>query len=86
MSSGGSWITGLPADRMRMADRGRIHPGLKADITVMSPETIACRATLHEPNRYPDGISHVLVNGEVVIEGGKRVTGNHGWVIRHREP
>ncbi|VFQ44734.1 N-acyl-D-amino-acid deacylase family protein [Desulfoluna butyratoxydans] len=78
-------ITSLPADRMRMTDRGRIHPGLKADITVMSPETIACRATLHEPNRYPDGISHVLVNGEVVIEGGKRVTGNHGRVIRHRE-
>ncbi|SCY32724.1 N-acyl-D-amino-acid deacylase family protein [Desulfoluna spongiiphila] len=78
-------ITSLPAHRMNMADRGRIHPGLKADITVMSPETIACRATLHEPNRYPDGIVHVLVNGKVVIHDGRRLPGNHGQVIRRRE-
>ncbi|WP_300674505.1 amidohydrolase family protein [Desulfoluna sp.] len=76
-------ITSLPADRMKMTDRGRLHPGLKADITVMDPDTIACRATLHAPNRYPDGISHVFVNGKLVVSEGKRVGGNYGQVIGH---
>lgn len=75
-------ITSLPADRMGMTDRGRLHPGLKADITVVDPKAIACRATLREPNRYPDGISHVLVNGKLAVCEGTRAGGLYGQVIR----
>ena len=79
-------VTSLPADRMRLKDRGRIRPGFRADITVMDPNTIACRATIRKPNRHPDGISHVLVNGKVAVADGKRVDGNHGQIICHKKP
>jgi len=75
-------LTGLPAQRLGLKDRGHIVPGAMADIVVFDPDTIENRATLEKPAQYPIGIDHVLVNGKTVIEKGKRTANNPGRVIR----
>lgn len=68
-------MTGLPAAAFRLTDRGVLKEGLAADVAVFDPLRITDRATFEEPRQYPDGISHVLVNGIPVISDGKP-TGN----------
>jgi N-acyl-D-aspartate/D-glutamate deacylase len=58
-----------------MALRGRLKEGAYADITVFDPNTIIDRATYREPARYSDGIEYVLVNGTLVVDGGRLVEG-----------
>lgn len=64
-------ITAAPAARMGLADRGVIRQGLAADLVIFDPDVITDRATLEHQHLYPDGIHHVLVNGEVVIENAE---------------
>jgi N-acyl-D-amino-acid deacylase len=64
-------ITAMAAHRYGLADRGRIRPGLAADLVVFDPAGIRDRATFEDPLQYPDGIRHVLVNGVAVLEGGE---------------
>jgi N-acyl-D-aspartate/D-glutamate deacylase len=59
-----------PRRRGGLIDRGALRPGFAADITIFDPASIADRATFHEPRRYPAGITHVIVNGVAVIDGG----------------
>jgi len=75
-------FSSLPAQRMRIADRGVLKQGLWADIVVFDPETIADRATFEQPNRVADGMQYVLVNGVPVIEGGKMTQALPGKVLR----
>ena len=67
-------MTSLPAQRLGLADRGLLRPGMHADITVFDPARVIDRATFEDPHRFSEGIIHVLVNGVAVIEAGK-VTG-----------
>jgi N-acyl-D-amino-acid deacylase len=60
--------TGLPAQRMRLMDRGLLRPGMYADVVVFDPKTIRNTATWEEPRRYPEGIDKVIVNGCVVVD------------------
>lgn len=64
-------MTGLPARRFGLADRGVIQVGAKADLVVLDPARVADRATYEDPHRYPVGIEHVLVNGRVVVSDGE---------------
>jgi N-acyl-D-amino-acid deacylase len=64
-------MTGLPAYKLGLLDRGAIRTGAAADLVVFDPKTIADRATYAEPHRYPDGIEYVIVNGEIVVEKGR---------------
>ncbi len=63
--------TGLSAERFNLQGRGVIEPGAFADIVIFDPGTVAETATIEEPRRYPTGIDHVLVNGEVMVERGE---------------
>ena len=63
-------MTGLPAKRLRLRDRGVIRVGAKADLVVFDPRRIADQATYDEPHRYPVGIEHVVVNGSIVVKDG----------------
>jgi N-acyl-D-aspartate/D-glutamate deacylase len=47
-------------------------PSAIADVVVFDPDTVIDRATLVSPNLYPEGIEYVLVNGELVVDNGKR--------------
>jgi N-acyl-D-amino-acid deacylase len=64
-------MTGKPAVRFGISDRGFLRERHKADIVVFDPEGIADRSTMDDPFRYPDGITTVIVNGTVTAEDGK---------------
>jgi N-acyl-D-amino-acid deacylase len=63
-------MTGMAAARLRLRDRGRIAPGLAADLVAFDPNTVADRATFEKPQQYPVGIPHVLVAGKFVVRDG----------------
>lgn len=74
-------MTGFPAQRMGFRDRGLVREGLAADLVVFDPATIRDTATFDDPCRFPEGISHVLVNGKAVVEGGKHTGALPGEVL-----
>lgn len=75
--------TSLPAKRFGFQKRGRIAPGMKADIVLFDPVTVQDMATVATPAAPPVGLPTVLVNGIPVLENG-RITGDHpGAVLRH---
>ena len=61
-------MTGLPAQRLGLIDRGLIRPGFAADVVCFDAETVRDRATYENPRQTADGIPYVLVNGEVLID------------------
>jgi N-acyl-D-amino-acid deacylase len=63
-------MTGLPARRLGLRDRGVIRPGAWADLVIFDARRIADTATYETPHRYPEGIEHVIVNGRSVIKDG----------------
>ncbi len=75
-------MSGFPAERIGLRDRGRIEDGLAADLVVFDPETVSDTATYQEPHRYPDGIFHVFLNGEAIVRDGKHTGALPGRVLR----
>lgn len=63
-------ITSLPADTLRLRDRGQLTAGAFADIAVFDPTTITDHATYQNPHEYATGVQHVIVNGEPVVADG----------------
>jgi len=76
--------TGLPAQRMRVMDRGLIRPGQRADIMIWDPREIRNNATWMNPRVYPSGISKVFVNGALVVEDNEHTGALKGEVLRAR--
>jgi N-acyl-D-amino-acid deacylase len=64
-------MTGLPARRLGLEDRGVIKVGAKADLVVFDSAQVVDQATYEDPHRYPLGIEHVLVNGRFVVKDGE---------------
>ncbi|MFL5531617.1 MAG: amidohydrolase family protein, partial [Gemmatimonadales bacterium] len=75
-------FTSLPAQRMRLADRGVLKAGMWADIVVFDPDSVRDRATFEEPNQLSEGMQWVLVNGIPVIAQGKATGALPGRVLR----
>jgi dihydroorotase/N-acyl-D-amino-acid deacylase len=75
-------FTALPAQRMRLNDRGVLKQGMWADIAVFDPETIRDTATYEKPNQLAEGMEYVLVNGVPVIERGRMTGALPGKVLR----
>src|SRR5215472_14275323 len=75
-------FTALPAQRMRLSDRGVLKAGLWADVVIFDPETITDRATFENPNQLSEGMKYVLVNGVSVIDNGKATNALPGKVLR----
>src|SRR6185295_9479377 len=74
-------MTSAPADRLKLADRGRIVAGGVADIVIFNPKTIIDRSTFGEPGILPSGVEKVFVGGELVWDGGKPVEARPGKVL-----
>ncbi len=74
-------MTGLPASRLSLSDRGRLVAGHRADVTVFDPDTVAQRGGFVNPHAYAAGIDHVLVNGEFVVRDGDHTGRTPGTVI-----
>ncbi len=62
-------MTGMPAAKLRLEDRGLLRPGLAADLALFDPATVRDEATYTDPHRHPTGIPYVVVNGQVVVDG-----------------
>jgi len=75
-------MTSLPARAHLLADRGELRTGAFADLVVFDPQTIADVATYEDPRRYPVGIEHVVVNGQVAVEGGRPTDARGGRMLR----
>ena len=71
----------LPAERMRIADRGVLKAGMWADLAVFDPENVRDLATFEKPNQLSEGMRFVLVNGVPVIEDGKMTGKLPGRVV-----
>src|SRR5687768_16341037 len=71
-------MSGFPASRLGLADRGRLAPGMAADVVVFDPATVADKATFAQPFQYPDGIRLVVVNGEIALRDGQRSARRRG--------
>ncbi|HUF28020.1 MAG TPA: D-aminoacylase [Gemmatimonadaceae bacterium] len=78
-------MTGMPAGRLGLRDRGRVAAGLHADLTIFDPATVADRATFTQPHQYPAGIEYVLVNGVVAVDSGRFTGARGGRVLRRGE-
>jgi N-acyl-D-amino-acid deacylase len=77
-------MTSQAADRIRVADRGILRPGMKADIIVFDEAAVRDLATYEQPNQFSDGISSVVVNGEIVLRDGVMTNALPGRPIRGR--
>jgi N-acyl-D-amino-acid deacylase len=75
-------FTSFPAQRLGLRDRGLLRDGLMADITVFSPERVRAVATYDEPRQLSTGIEYVLVNGELVLDGGRHTGARPGRGLR----
>ncbi|HYE27973.1 MAG TPA: D-aminoacylase [Allosphingosinicella sp.] len=75
-------LTALPAETLRIADRGRLRRGYFADLAIFDPATIADRATYEATHRYAVGMRHVFVNGVQVLRDGEHTGATPGRFVR----
>jgi len=64
-------MTSLPASRMGLDDRGILRPGMVADIVTFDPSTVREHSTYADPLHYSEGMPYVMVNGQLVVDGGR---------------
>jgi N-acyl-D-aspartate/D-glutamate deacylase len=74
-------MSAFPAQRIGLADRGVLREGLRADIAVFDPATVADRATFEQPHQYAVGVTQVIVNGQLAFEGDKMTAARPGRVL-----
>ncbi len=75
-------FSALPAQRLRLTDRGVLKAGMWADVVVFDPATVRDLATFDNPNQLSEGMEYVLVNGAPVIEQGKMTGALPGKILR----
>ncbi|MEU2667268.1 D-aminoacylase [Streptomyces sp. NPDC007164] len=75
-------LTSRPAHRLRLADRGYVREGYRADLVLFDPETVAAGSTFEKPRTLPAGVPHVLIDGRFVIEDGRRTQVLAGRSVR----
>ncbi len=75
-------MTATPAARVGLTDRGRVAPGMAADLVAFDPDRITDRATFQDPHRYAEGVAHVMVNGRFVLRDGARTGERPGRALR----
>lgn len=78
-------MSSLPARRLGLTDRGVLRVGAIADIAVLDRETIIDRAEFGDPHQYATGVSHVLVNGVLVLLDGDVTGARPGRALRHEQ-
>jgi N-acyl-D-amino-acid deacylase len=79
-------MTGGPAQALKLADRGLLKEGYRADVTMFDPADFRDQATYADPHRYPSGArTTVIVNGTLVVENAVHTGATPGMVLRRRE-
>jgi N-acyl-D-amino-acid deacylase len=75
-------MSGLAAETFRLERYGRIEQGSQANLVVFDPQTVIDRATFEDSKRYPEGIEHVIVEGQTIIEYGEQRGSGAGTAVR----
>jgi N-acyl-D-amino-acid deacylase len=75
-------MTSLPAQTFGLFDRGLVREGMAADLVVFDERTVADLATFDQPHQYAAGVTHVLVNGQVVVADGQLTAARPGAALR----
>jgi N-acyl-D-aspartate/D-glutamate deacylase len=76
--------SGLPADILRLPQRGYLKPGYYADVVVFDPEKFRDQATYDKPHQYATGVRFLFVNGKMAVSEGKYTDALAGKVLRHQ--
>ena len=77
-------VTSLPATNLELTDRGKLAPGMFADVVVFNPATIQDHATFEKPHQLADGVQHVFVNGVQVLKDATATGKFGGRALRGR--
>jgi N-acyl-D-amino-acid deacylase len=77
-------MTSMPADKLKLKNRGYLKKGYYADVTIFNPETVIDNATFLNPHQFPTGIDYVIVNGKVTVKNGEHTGERSGSVLRHQ--
>jgi N-acyl-D-amino-acid deacylase len=75
-------MTSMPAKIMGLNNRGKLAPGMIADITIFDPETVSDMATFENPHQYSKGIETVIIFGNIIIDQGAHTNKMSGQVIK----
>jgi len=75
-------LTSLPAENLRLRERGRLAEGYFGDVVVFDPARIADTATFEQPHQLAVGVQHVFVNGVQVLDDGEPTAARPGRVVR----
>lgn len=74
-------MSGMPAQRLSFQDRGLLRPGMKADVVVFDPATVADKATFDKPHQYSVGFRDVVVNGKLALHDSRVTAERPGRVL-----
>jgi N-acyl-D-amino-acid deacylase len=74
-------MTSFPAQRIGLTDRGVLREGMKADLVIIDPKTVRDVATFERPHQYAEGVSMVVINGQVAFENGAMTAARPGRVL-----
>jgi dihydroorotase/N-acyl-D-amino-acid deacylase len=75
-------MTGMPATRVGLRERGFVKGNYYADLTIFDPTTVMDKATFENPNQHPVGIKYVIINGQLTVDDGQRTPALAGRVLR----
>ena len=75
-------MSGMPAERLGLKDRGKVEEGLVADLAVFDPDTVIDRSSFEDPHQLAGGVPHVFVAGEPVVSDGAHTGARPGSVLR----
>ena len=75
-------LTGAPAERLGLSDRGVLRAGANADVVVFDPLSFREEGTTFDPSRLASGMDTVIVNGAVTLSGGELTGARNGHVLR----
>lgn len=82
MQSAINKMTRMPADRINVADRGRLEVGAKADVAVFDADEVIDKSTFEDPHHYSEGMHHVFVNGNAALLNQEMTGSRPGVVLR----
>ena len=75
-------LTSLPAENLKIRERGRLQEGWFADLAIFDPAKVQDHATFEKPHQYATGMVHVFVNGVQVLKNGEHTGAKPGRVVR----
>ena len=75
-------LTALPCENLKINDRGRVVPGMFADLAIFDAAKIRDHATFEKPQQFATGMVHVFVNGAQVLRNGEHTGATPGRVVR----